>query len=141
MLFVLVFTTGGMQPAHAEMWGPWSNLDDAPAILTAADKESVSRPELLAGEDSIAALPFIGLLRIYQNYLSPFANQCPMTPSCSQFSMLAIRKHGPVIGIIMTSDRLLHEADEMRIAQLVKVGSTWKRSDPVENNDFWWYRE
>ena len=45
----------------------------------------------------------IGLVRAYQFTLSPvlallFGSTCRFYPSCSQYMIVAIRKHGPVIG-------------------------------------------
>lgn len=39
------------------------------------------------------------LVRVYQYTLSPFfGGRCRFYPSCSQYMILAIRKHGPVRG-------------------------------------------
>ncbi len=65
-------------------------------------------------------------------------NRCPMHPTCSRYSLEAIEKHGFLIGIVMTCDRLIHESNEMDYAPLVEVGDSVKYADPVENNDFWW---
>ncbi len=65
-------------------------------------------------------------------------DRCPMMPTCSAYSKLAIKKHGFFVGIMMTADRLIHEANEMEYAPLVRVGDKIRFYDPVENNDFWW---
>jgi hypothetical protein len=64
-----------------------------------------------------------------------------MYPTASGFLGQAVAKHGMLIGIMMTTDRLLHEWDEQqRAPHIVKFGT--KRSyDPVEANDFWWARD
>ena len=80
-----------------------------------------------------------GLIRIFQKYISPVdGDRCPCYPTCSQYSVEAIRKHGAVIGMVMTFDRFLHESDEIRRVPLVKVYDSYRYYDPVENNDFWW---
>lgn len=80
-------------------------------------------------------------LRFYQKYLSSAGTtRCPMVPSCSSYSMLAINKHGLLKGVVMTADRLIHEADEKRWVKQVGKGNDAKYSDPLENNDFWWYK-
>jgi putative membrane protein insertion efficiency factor len=82
-----------------------------------------------------------GLIRIFQKYISPVdGDRCPCYPTCSQYSVEAIRKHGAVIGMVMTFDRFLHESDEIRRVPLVKVYDSYRYYDPVENNDFWWSR-
>jgi len=82
-----------------------------------------------------------GLIRIFQKYISPVdGDRCPCYPTCSQYSVEAIRKHGAVIGMVMTFDRFLHESDEIRRVPLVKVYDSYRYYDPVEKNDFWWSR-
>jgi hypothetical protein len=130
------------QTAHAGPWGPWSTSSDAPAILSRADSETAPREQPEQQPGSIAATPFLWLLAFYQKAIGPVTGgRCPMYPTCSQYSVQALRKHGPVIGIAMTADRLIHELDEQRFVPLSKVGSRYRFLDPVENNDFWWYRE
>ncbi|MDH4163173.1 MAG: membrane protein insertion efficiency factor YidD [Nitrospirota bacterium] len=126
----------------AEPWGPWSVNSDAPVILTKADRERPARPSAEKHETSMAATPFSWMLKIYQNFVSPLdGDRCPMHPTCSQYSVQAIRKHGPVIGIVMTTDRLLHEADEQRLARQKNFGDRLRYLDPLDNNDFWWTRK
>lgn len=50
----------------------------------------------------------VGLIRLYQIALSPMlGNHCRFTPSCSQYAIEAIRKHGPLIGMGYTVWRIL----------------------------------
>jgi hypothetical protein len=80
-----------------------------------------------------------GLIGIFREYISPVdGDRCPMYPTCSQYSLEAIRKHGVAIGFVMTFDRLMHESDEIRRAPQVKIYDSYRYYDPVENNDFWW---
>lgn len=45
------------------------------------------------------SLPLIGLVKFYQNFISPFTPaSCRYTPTCSQYSLEALRKHGPLKG-------------------------------------------
>jgi len=124
-----------------EPWGPWSVSDDAPALVMKADRAtSVVQPG--RPEASIAATPFLWLLSFYQTTIGPVVSgRCPMQPTCSRYSVEAIHRHGPVTGIIMTADRIIHELDEQQYAPLVRSGNRYRYADPVGNNDFWWYRE
>lgn len=84
--------------------------------------------------------PFLGMLRIYQLFISPLdGDRCPLYPTCSQYSIQAIRRHGPLVGCVMTADRLMHEADERLLSQKVMVGSRMRAVDSLDDNDFWWY--
>lgn len=50
---------------------------------------------------------FIGLIRFYQYAISPYlAPSCRYTPSCSQYGVEAIRKHGPFRGGWLTLKRI-----------------------------------
>lgn len=125
--------------AHAAEWGPWSVSATAPVVTPAVQPSAPLRTSGRDGE--LARLPFTLLLKLYTNYISPLdGDRCPMYPTCSRFSSEAIRKHGLLVGIVMTSDRLLHEADERHYHPAVKVGAKYRIIDPVANNDFWWYQ-
>jgi hypothetical protein len=132
-------------PASAaanDPWGPWSISEEAPAIAMSADRRTAAAEKPERPEGTIAATPFLWMLSFYQKTVGPVVSgRCPMYPTCSQYSVQAIHKHGPAIGIIMTADRIIHELDEQNDAPLVKVGSRYRFDDPVRNNDFWWYAE
>lgn len=65
------------------------------------------RPQLLRQG---LGLVLIGLVRLYQFTLSPIVNvlgaQCRYYPSCSQYMVLAIRKHGPLRGTLKGMGRV-----------------------------------
>jgi putative component of membrane protein insertase Oxa1/YidC/SpoIIIJ protein YidD len=64
-----------------------------------------------------------------------------MYPTASGFMGQAVAKHGMLIGVMMTTDRLLHEWDEQaRAPRIVRHGVS-RTYDPVEANDFWWAQE
>jgi putative membrane protein insertion efficiency factor len=54
---------------------------------------------------NVAVLP----IRLYQLLVSPLlpANTCKFHPSCSEYAVLAIRKHGIFRGVPMAAWRLL----------------------------------
>jgi putative membrane protein insertion efficiency factor len=50
---------------------------------------------------------FSGLFLAYKSFVSSQDRaSCTFTPSCSEYGMLAVKKHGVLIGIISTFDRL-----------------------------------
>lgn len=51
----------------------------------------------------------IGLIRMYQKYLSPLKRQwhCIYTPTCSQYGIEAIEKYGVLKGGLLTAWRIL----------------------------------
>ncbi|MGJ1431973.1 membrane protein insertion efficiency factor YidD [Sphingobacterium spiritivorum] len=51
---------------------------------------------------------FILLIRIYQLFISPLLGaNCRYTPTCSQYGMEAIKKHGPFKGGWLAIKRIL----------------------------------
>lgn len=127
---------------QAASWGPWSVSPEAPALRTRADRPARTGEEREQAVPSAAAAPLLWSLAFWQRVISPVdGGRCVMHPTCSQYGVLAVRKHGPVVGAVMTVDRLIHEADEQREAFLISVGNRYRYEDPVSNNDFWWYAE
>ncbi|MCX5856457.1 MAG: membrane protein insertion efficiency factor YidD [Deltaproteobacteria bacterium] len=50
----------------------------------------------------------VGLIRLYQILISPFLNPCcRFFPTCSDYAILAIERHGPFRGLFMAIMRLL----------------------------------
>jgi len=52
---------------------------------------------------------FVFMVRIYQASISPFffASSCRFYPSCSQYTIDAIKLHGPVKGTYLGAKRIL----------------------------------
>jgi putative membrane protein insertion efficiency factor len=51
---------------------------------------------------------FLFLIKIYQYLISPILGQsCRFTPSCSQYGLEAIQKHGPFKGAWFTLKRIV----------------------------------
>ena len=49
----------------------------------------------------------IGLIRIYKSFISPlFPNTCRFSPTCSTYSMEAIKNHGSLKGIYLSIIRM-----------------------------------
>lgn len=43
--------------------------------------------------------PMIGMVRVYRRYISPFTPaSCRYSPTCSQYTIEALQKHGPFSG-------------------------------------------
>jgi putative membrane protein insertion efficiency factor len=48
-----------------------------------------------------------GLIKLYQWGISPFLpHACRFTPTCSQYALLALERHGVLKGVWMTVKRL-----------------------------------
>jgi len=56
----------------------------------------------------ILALPFITLIRLYRIFISPLlGSNCRHTPTCSEYGIIALKKHGVFKGIYLTAKRIL----------------------------------
>jgi putative membrane protein insertion efficiency factor len=50
---------------------------------------------------------FIGLIKVYQYFISPLLGPaCRFEPSCSQYGIEALKKHGPLKGGYLTIKRI-----------------------------------
>lgn len=51
---------------------------------------------------------FIVLIRFYQLFISPlFPQTCRFTPTCSQYALTALKRHGVARGLLLALRRLL----------------------------------
>jgi uncharacterized protein len=132
LIWVIVLSTcslAGPAVAADKLRGPWPQAAGGP-----------SRADGL--ETSVPGLAIRGALTAWHNVLSRADGpRSVMYPTASGFLGQAVAKHGMLIGIMMTTDRLLHEWDEQqRAPRIVRYGIS-RAYDPVEANDFWWARE
>ncbi|WP_445381537.1 membrane protein insertion efficiency factor YidD [Robiginitalea sp. IMCC43444] len=62
----------------------------------------------MAGSENIWVKPFIWLVRIYQRYISPLTPpSCRYSPTCSQYTLEALKKHGLFKGGWLSLKRIL----------------------------------
>jgi putative membrane protein insertion efficiency factor len=55
----------------------------------------------------ILSAPFIILIRTYQLVISPWLGpKCRFTPTCSEYSLQAFKKYGPVKGFRLSVNRI-----------------------------------
>jgi hypothetical protein len=89
------------------------------------------------------------MIRGYQLFISPVdGDRCKMYPNCSAYSYQAYKTYGPVMGTLLTFDRLTHEMDEYKVAKIIDDvhDSDWLVKkyrnlliyDPLIHNVFWW---
>ena len=56
----------------------------------------------------ILALPFITLIRLYRIFISPLlGSNRRHTPTCSEYGIIALKKHGVFKGTFLTAKRIL----------------------------------
>jgi len=122
-------------PTPAAEWGPGSFSSPSPTDKTFSDSKTVSTD---LPEKSPLAVFLLGGVRFFRKVISPVdGDRCTMAPTCSHFGLQAIKKHGALIGFMMTADRIVHEYEEQRFVPTRWDGTSYRFLDPVENNDFW----
>ncbi len=88
-----------------------------------------------AVETSSVKLVFLGAIRLFQERISPIDGpRCGFSPTCSRYGYQAIREHGPVLGIIMTGDRMIRCNPWRRPGRDYPLLPNGKLYDPVRNN-------
>jgi len=107
---------------------------------------SCAQPGAMKKKSEYGVKPLLSIIDIYRdnlNHLSAVRRSgCPLYPSCSAYSIECFKKHGLLMGWVMTCDRLMRcGRDETRLSPQVLIDGKWRYYDPVEENDFWWYRE
>ncbi len=108
-------------PVSADNWGPWE------ASATSQQRTSQRAVGL-----------FDQAVRNFQTYISPLDGpRCPMYPTCSAYARQALHKHGPLLGIFMTADRLIHEGDPIEQQEAIVKWGHRRYFDPLRYNDFW----
>tara|TARA_Y200000002_G_scaffold85923_1_gene68380 strand:- start:3783 stop:4013 length:231 start_codon:yes stop_codon:yes gene_type:complete len=56
----------------------------------------------------ILAIPFIYLIKIYRIFISPLlGSNCRHTPTCSEYGIIALKKHGVFKGSFLTAKRIM----------------------------------
>jgi len=86
--------------------------------------------------------PLDQAVSIFQAYISPIDGaRCPMYPTCSAYARQALHKHGSVLGMFMSVDRLLHEGDPLEQQEPITKWGVRRFYDPLSYNDFWLNKE
>lgn len=110
------------------------NAMRGPARVSSSDRPVVARQPL-----AYPAVTLDAYLRFFQRVISPVDGaRSNMYPTGSDYSRRVFRKHGALLGIVMTTERLMHEGNEVIVAPRIKKHGIWRVYDPVAANDWWW---
>jgi len=70
-------------------------------------QKTVSAPQAQETPTSCLTLAFVGAIHLYQERIAPVRGiACGFRPSCSHYAASSIQEQGPVVGLMMTADRL-----------------------------------
>jgi uncharacterized protein len=104
---------------------------------------SCAHSEGTKGEPPRSFNPLKAMIDFYQGPLNHCSavrtGECPMYPSCSEYSKEAFEKYGFFLGGMIASDRLMRcGRDEVRLAPRIYVDGKMKFYDPLKYNTSWW---
>jgi putative membrane protein insertion efficiency factor len=112
--------------------GPSSAYASAAAMKAPPGRTQTTSVQSAAGTTSDPLLS--GAIRFFQEYISPVdGDRCQFSPTCSAFGRQSLRTHGPWLGLLMTTDRLMrcnYWTDAMTYPQL----PNGRLVDPVAAN-------
>lgn len=102
-------------------------------------QQQAERPVTPVPAGSLPALVLDASLRFFQQVISPVDGaRSTMYPTGSAYARQAIKKHGALLGALLTTERLMHEGNENQVAPQIRKYGIWRVYDPVEANDWWW---
>lgn len=114
--------------------GPLSALRPPLGTTVAPDYLTILRRAPTSGTTA----PFLGALNWYRTAVSPLDGpRCAMAPTCSLYAQQAFREAGPLLGFILTADRLLHEGDEQARVRSYVLRGQRHYLDPLSANTYW----
>jgi hypothetical protein len=115
-------------------FGPWSTNEAAPAVASTTHGGSAAINR--GPNDGLVDFVFAG----YSRYLTKIDGaRCEHRPTCSHYALLVMKRHGYLVGSMMTIDRLIcgNRSSVLRELDLYKIEDGQRYYyDPVENNDF-----
>jgi putative component of membrane protein insertase Oxa1/YidC/SpoIIIJ protein YidD len=78
------------------------------------------------------SIPGKALLGFYGKVLrETLPTHCPMTPSCSGYSKEAFQKRGPILGVLLTGDRLMRCGHDVTHYKKKKTPQGRRYEDPI----------
>jgi len=87
----------------------------------------------MPGLAKFLAWPLIGLVHVYRWVIRPFLPPaCRFYPSCSEYALQALHRHGPFWGALLSAKRLLschpfHPGGLDPVPEKATLASLWKR--------------
>jgi uncharacterized protein len=126
------------------LWTLWE-VGEAPAeqgnaMRAPATPQRAARLAGSAPEGTLLVQVFDAYLYFFQRVISPVdGTRSNMSPTGSSYARQAIKKHGALIGLVLTTERLMHEGNEDQVSPRIRKYGLWRVHDPVEANDWWWY--
>ena len=122
-LLIAAICCGAMDMAYADMRAPSDHL--------AERKSNSPREAGPTGQDSAGVSTGTIAIAVYQNAIGPSkGGRCPMIPSCSNYSRVAIQKYGLIRGILASGDRLHRCGHDLSFYQAIVTNLGVYYEDP-----------
>ena len=126
------------------LWSLWEvgevPAEQGNAMRAPTTPQRTLPPVVSTPEGTLPAQVFDAYLRFFQQVISPVDGaRSNMYPTGSAYARQAIKKHGALVGIVLTTERLMHEGNEDQVSPRIRKYGFWRVHDPVEANDWWWY--
>ena len=112
---------------------------DSVCVMRDSLYESAKRAEsAFYQQTNPLSILLVGLINIYQRIFSSQEGSatCQFRPSCSHYGALAIKKYGPLQGVLMTGDRLLR-CNPWTRGNYPLWKDNYHFYDPVEEHALW----
>lgn len=96
------------------------------------------RPAAKQRKRAWTALPVEWVISFYRTQISPaIGRRCSLTPSCSEYALRALRRHG-LLGLSIYADRAVREPEIVKARKdPVRVGGYRRYRDPLTEHDCW----
>lgn len=120
--------------AAADPFGPF----DAPGHPVTAEARPAPAPRAV---DPLPPAHFFWLpFRFYNRFVSPIQGaRCSHRPTCSGYAIGAVRRHGTVLGLWLTVDRLMlgGHSSRLRPLPMIVTDAGPRFLDPLDDALFW----
>jgi len=112
------------------------------AQLATFSELSPAAPIARSPKRALSGLPAQWLISFYRTQLSPaLGRRCSLLPSCSEYAMQALRKHG-LLGLSIYADRAVRESSIVqKQSNPVWIGGRRRYRDPLDEHDYWMERD
>lgn len=128
-----------LNPGHAQVRAARDLIADAQKAV--APKDLKKSGQTVTGSSANSSV-LIHLIHFYQNHMRTYTgSSCPSYPSCSEYTLQAIGKHGAVMGTFLFIDRMFREFTTAGQPPQVRYRGRSLHYDPLEANDYWLARK
>ena len=126
------------------LWTLWAvggaSAEQSNSMRAPTPPRRIERPAAAVTEGTLPTQVFDAYLRFFQQVISPVDGaRSNMYPTGSAYARQAIKKHGALVGMVLTAERLMHEGNEDQVSPRIRKYGLWRVHDPVEANDWWGY--